>query len=235
MVRTQALTLVLTGLLVTATAPLPADTLTRIFAIAHSNGDFSKDGGGTAFAVRLPFTDSAASADKLRGHASYRRSGDTASLSIYQEPASSFESRPPLMWLRTRYAVTGSFIGRSALGQAVRVTVRHDQTDALGLISYPETDLIPASKYLPASRQDSYRADISRSIPASDIVAEISGTLVRENGRPPATCSERFYEADVQAPVEANSRICWANVRIQRVAFTRRSTGEVIKQWVVTP
>ena len=233
MVRSAALMAVLA-----AVAPSGAGAgLSTEFRSLHSEGALGPELAGRPFRIVLPLMRSEAAARATRNHVTYRVSQGELTLNFSHDPASSYIGYPELISLQTRYANAGSFVGRSGLGVKVRVSKRQDQTDAIALVSAPETDVIPASKYLPASHRSSFSASIP--LPAAQAAAMgantdavIEGVIAKLSNGSTGACEDRFFEGDMSQPTDVRDQRCWIGADVKSVSFRQRTDGRVIKEWV---
>lgn len=220
--------------LILASAVVPAVVSPLDYLLSAAQAETPVDESsviGKAFVVTLPFTVDDATVGTNRTHARYRHGHGDDALILNVDPASSYEERPPLIKLITRYASAGSFAGRSGLGVRVRVQKRQDRTSSIALVSAPLPDELPASQFLPASRMTDYFYSTEAPIRPSDLEVIIEGVTAKLPSGKMTGCANDFYAADVQTPVDVRVRTCWVGANVTRIAFRQRSTAKVLKEW----
>ena len=67
---------------------------------------------------------------------------------------------------------------------------------------------------------------------AMDAALVIEGTIQALDGGKLSICKPNYIEAQIDAPTEIYGSECWVGANVSRIAFIRKSTGEVLKEWV---
>ena len=216
-------------------AAVGAVDLQQSFASAHHGKPVNADLVGRPFQISVQFGKLGAASG---GQSSSQYIEGGLRLSLKREEAGRFADppHPALLLLRTQYASAGSFRGQTSRGMRVRVAVRSDETDALALISAPETDLIPATEFTPATHLYTYMADFPMSKAeaarlAPDVEAIIAGRAALLPDHKVYECDTSFYGATVDAPVDVHGHRCWIAADVQRLWLRRRSPGQTPKEW----
>ena len=140
-----------------------------------------------------------------------------------------------------------SFVGTNAFGATVRVQVESFDANGLAMFERPAgganpympADVSPqVASYLP--QRASYSLDLelppaeARRV-SSDAGLLVEGTLAAFPDGKPSICKPIYIEATVANPLRLYGEECWVGARVRRIAFARRSTGEVLKEWVAAP
>ncbi len=204
---------------------------------------------GTAFTITVPFTGTSdALADYsdgsllllvplereyLRGHL-----GDT------------LFSKPGFMAFRVsshdRHGA--SYVGQNGYGARTVVSVASGTEAGLAIVSRPEGEFSPLTETpdilrtsTDAKMLEEEKSNYSVRIPLDGPTAKrlrddaqivIEGSFAKLADGTLASCNTLYGAATVDSPTEVMVDRCYVGAKVTRIAFTRRSTGEVIKEWV---
>ncbi|MCB2058736.1 MAG: hypothetical protein H6916_03840 [Novosphingobium sp.] len=136
----------------------------------------------------------------------------------------------PVFILDERIASGGSYVGQNAFGASVRVNVSRHYRDGVAILDAPGiTDVRTMSRA-------SYETKLTLSGPgarevARDTVVELEGRLGRLDIGRLARCTSDYIGPTIDAPSEHTMHTCFVGAVVERVAFVRRSTGEVLQEW----
>jgi hypothetical protein len=137
-----------------------------------------------------------------------------------------------------------SYVGSNAYGASVRVDVFDQNEDGLVFASAPVGEESPyTSKFStiagldpPSLPRNSYwlRFDLSGSAAkrlALDTVLVVEGAIRRFDDGKLDKCESNYVEPKIDTGYEQYGSKCWFNADVSRIAFVRKSTGEVLKEW----
>lgn len=153
-----------------------------------------------------------------------------------------FRSQPPLEYilLGVRQRFGAGYKAQNAYGASVDVVQATTTRDGLALVSVPRG--LPNPYYEPGPYSspnpddNEFWVKLRMDGPAAkelmlDTDAVIEGVYSALPGGSSATCLSDFDKATFTAPVESTTVTCGVGARVNRIAFVRRSTGEVIREW----
>jgi hypothetical protein len=66
---------------------------------------------------------------------------------------------------------------------------------------------------------------------ATDAALVIEGNIAPLEGGKLSVCKANYIEPQIDAPIEVYGSECWVGANVTRIAFLRKSTGEVLKEW----
>jgi hypothetical protein len=134
------------------------------------------------------------------------------------------------------------YTAQNAYGAKVDVVQATNTRDGLALVSVPRglpNPYFDAGPYnmSPNPDDNEFWVKLPMDGPAAktvmldtDVVLEGTYAALPDGGS--ATCVSDYDKATFTAPVEDTTVTCGVGARLQRVAFVRRSTNEVIREWV---
>ena len=140
-----------------------------------------------------------------------------------------------------------NYVGSNAFGVTRTVEVVRLDEDGLAMLDRPEGEESPYTSSgpilpsiaarLPALPKKNYWVEMTLPGPearkvAMDAALLIEGTIRALDGGKLSYCKANYIEAQIDAPTEIYGSECWVGANVSRIAFIRRSTGEVLKQWV---
>lgn len=144
--------------------------------------------------------------------------------------------------VRSRYG----YLGANAFGASAKVTAKRVEVDVLAMLDRPEGEVSPyTSVYssLPNSLRptvqlprDKYWIELiisgseARKL-AADAGLLIEGTIGALAGDKLNHCKGFYAGATIETPNEVYGQRCWVGARVSKIAFIRRSTGEILKEW----
>lgn len=136
---------------------------------------------------------------------------------------------------------TRSYIGSNAYGATARIQVEKLEQNGLVFLDGPSGERSPFGvPGVPDLRPppDSYSAEFifpgpqARKI-ALDAGLLIEGTIALLPNAKLSMCKGIYGGPEIDHPLEVYGSECWVGARVSRIAFVRRSTGEVLKEWMV--
>ena len=141
----------------------------------------------------------------------------TETLSFRSEPIANFH-----VWYTEK--PTGSYVGTNAFGVRTRIA----RSSAISV-------LLSASS-LPGPRFGAYEAELTAPPEEARRIAADSGLLVEgelqaKPGQSPVSCSLNPGEPTISDPTDITTEECSFNATIDRVAFVRGPSNEVVKEW----
>lgn len=141
-----------------------------------------------------------------------------------------------------------SYNGTNAFGVSARVLVEKLEGNGLAMLERPEGDVSPymsefslspsLAARLPSPPKDTYWVEVALPGPqarelAQDARLVVEGTITAlENGKL-SICKGMYGGPRVGNPREVYGSECWIGAKVSRIAFVRRSTGQVLKEWVI--
>lgn len=186
--------------------------------IPFGNGDVVRPSGSSAFY----------SYDPDRGELKLVLSTTTVRAPASSKGGLSGLNYYDLIELGSRSRPGSSYIGQNAFGASARVSVRHDSSDGI----------VPIDRPGDGEGYRSYDIVLPLAGPAAravaiDSVARISGTLALLDNGKLGGCATSYAEPKIDSPTEVFASYCFAGAKVGRIAFIRKSTGEVIKEWTI--
>jgi hypothetical protein len=145
--------------------------------------------------------------------------------------------------------LTRSYLGSNAYGATRRVEVVRLDQDGLAMLARPQGEESPyalefrkadppnLAALMPPLPKDTYWLELplpgseARKV-AGDTAIVIEGTIVALDGGKVNLCKSNYIAPEVTAPTEIYGSECWIGANVTRIAFVRRSSGEVLKEWV---
>lgn len=142
---------------------------------------------------------------------------------------------------------TRSYTGTNAFGVTARVQVEKLQENSLAMLERPEGEVspyrsdspLPASpeSQLPPPPKDTYWVEVALPGPEARRLAQdarfvVEGTIASLHDGKLSICKGFYGEPKVDHPLEVYGSNCWIGANVSRIAFVRKSTGEVLKEWV---
>jgi hypothetical protein len=154
-----------------------------------------------------------------------------------------YNSKVKFLLINAQQTYGDSFTGQNAYGARVEVTRSIRQNDGLVLVTRPKGDYSPYYKPTPYYQKpigddgDSYWVKLTIDGPSAkalmmdtDVVYE--GIFFALDGQPSGICDTKVDKAKINAPVEETETTCAVPARVSRVTFVKRSTGEIIKEYI---
>lgn len=135
----------------------------------------------------------------------------------------------------------GSYTGSNAYGATREVSRSHNEKDALVIVSAPDAEPYPGmSDAVKFTTLDSYPfVQTTTGAIAKELVANsrfvIDGVIAPLSNGKLTGCYSDYGEATISSPYEISTRTCWVGVKVRRMAFVNKATGEVLKEWIDTP
>lgn len=142
--------------------------------------------------------------------------------------------------------VTDSYTGTNAFGVSARVKVERLEQNDLAMLERPEGEVSPYQSSiklmpsiearLPPPPRDTYWTEVVLPGPQARKLALDAGLVVEgeiatlANGKL-NRCKGIYGGPEVDHPLEVYGSECWVAAKVTRIAFIRRSTGEVLKEW----
>ncbi|WP_288804430.1 hypothetical protein [uncultured Novosphingobium sp.] len=131
-----------------------------------------------------------------------------------------------------------SYVGQNAYGATARVTAFKNTGAAIAFVSAPKAMLSPSRTRMGAQILDDTDWWLKIELPpseakalANDVVGVIEGRYARLPAGTPGACMSGGATATLDHPTDYYSETCYIGANIDRIAFVRKSTGEVIKEW----
>lgn len=122
-----------------------------------------------------------------------------------------------------------SYVGQNAYGAKAVIRVVNRLRGAVAMIDGPEPTGKPSdygnyefSQSLPGPQAKAIALDAQ--IVVDGVIAPLSPTRA-------VGCSSNYAEPTISSPTEVSIKTCYAGAKVSRIAFQRRSTGEIIKEW----
>lgn len=125
-----------------------------------------------------------------------------------------------------------SYIGQNAFGVQSRVEVSNRMYDAIALVDAPGMTGPDDTSYRSYTATFTLPGPEARQI-AADAVVRIEGTLALLGTGKLTRCTSDYNGPTIDHPTEITTNTCFAGARVDRIAFMRESTGEVLKEWHV--
>lgn len=134
---------------------------------------------------------------------------------------------------------TRSYVGSNAYGATARVQVVKLEQNGLVLLDGPSGERSPFGvPGVPDLRPppDSYSAEFTLPGPdarklALDAGLLIEGTIAALPNGKSNVCKAIYGGPEIDHPLEVYGSECWVGANVSRIAFVRRSTGEVLREW----
>ena len=133
--------------------------------------------------------------------------------------------------LGRRVAAGPSYAGQNVFGVSARVSVVRERYDAIAVLDAPGVTNLKDIHYPTYDVALSLAGPDARKV-AADAVVEIEGKLARLDNGHLARCTSDYSGPTVRHPTEKSMVTCSAGAIIRRIAFVRKSTGEVLKEWL---
>ena len=144
-----------------------------------------------------------------------------------------------------RQAPMRGYVGSNAFGATRHVEVEQLDENGLAMLDRPEGEENPyQSKFLkdepaidlPALPKDSYWLELPLPAPearrvAMDAALVVEGTIQPLDDGKLNVCKSNYSAPEIDAPIEVYGSECWVGANVRRIAFIRKSTGEVLKEW----
>ncbi|NIJ09401.1 hypothetical protein FHS31_003033 [Sphingomonas vulcanisoli] len=137
------------------------------------------------------------------------------------------------------HKMTGRYVGQNAYGATTEVTSFSGKSNALALVTQPAMMLSPSSfdRGLTMLEGTSYWVRLPLEPAAAktialdaDVVVEGTYTKLGDTDKI-VGCEISGGSATISLPVDSFDERCFIGVKVSRIAFVRRSTHEVIKEW----
>lgn len=142
-----------------------------------------------------------------------------------------------------------SYVGSNAFGVTARVQVVRLLEDGIAMLARPEgeenpyrstimKDTLPnVAQLLPHPPKNSYWLEMALPGPqarkvATDAALVVEGTIEPLEGGKLSICKGTYIEPKIDTAMEIYGSQCWVGANVYRIAFVRKSTGEVLKEWV---
>jgi hypothetical protein len=136
-----------------------------------------------------------------------------------------------------------SYRGSNAFGARANVKVTQLQQNTIAFVNAPRAEMSPYRVYDDFDRRmgitpklDTYWTELKLSGPAAralstDATLVIEGSIAPIKDGMPTYCTSIYGAATVSSPNEIYGSNCWVGAIVTRVAFVRKSSGDVIKEW----
>lgn len=142
-----------------------------------------------------------------------------------------------------------SYTGSNAFGVTARVEVVRLVEDGVAMLDRPEGEENPyqstimtntsptIAQLLPPRPKHSYWLEMTLPGPqarkvARDAALVVEGTIEPLEGGKLSICRGTYIEPKIDTGMEIYGSQCWVGANVRRIAFIRKSTGEVLKEWV---
>lgn len=134
----------------------------------------------------------------------------------------------------------GSSIGQNAFGATAEVRTFRNKGAAIAFLDSPKPMISPrraalGSKYLEDTdwwvRLDLPPAQAKAL--AADAIAIVEGTFAPLPNGQAGACHFGGVQATISRPTNYSSEVCYVGANITRIAISRKSTGEVLKEWTL--
>jgi hypothetical protein len=168
------------------------------------------------------------------GSAYYSYADGALTLSLSSEETKG--DRLPMLLRKPKLLAASSYRGQNGFGAAANVRTERLLYQGVALIEGPAG--VPTSRYAGITyvAPHDYWHRITLDGPEAkalaldtDIVVE--GKLANLPGGKAAACQTRISDPTISHPLEVFFTLCYAGAVVDRVAYVRRSTGAVLKEW----
>lgn len=178
--------------------------------------------------------------------AGYQYSDGVLTLNISptsRAPLSEMKRSVPTLKVSSSRRSLGSYTGQNAYGATATVRSSEWNDAAIAIVDSPKFMPPPEkagtsyAKYLPAREwwvQLTLPPSEAKAI-SNDTVAVLEGTYadLPYKKYPAGACSFSGSEATITSPYEVFIHTCFVGAKVARVAFVRKSSGAVIKEWTL--
>jgi hypothetical protein len=187
-------------------------------------------GAGKPFKVTMSFADTAKAA-------SYQYADGVLLLAL-SEVDSSKDAAQSVSVLVSRNRISHDrYAGVNGFGAQVPVESGTSLQDGLAVISAPPVMSAPPAVGEIEANGIVYWTTINSAGPSAKAIVNDTDVIIEGTMRLLATgklagCSDRFDLASFDHPQEWYWQTCYVGADITKISFTRRSTGQVLRQWV---
>ena len=192
---------------------------------------------GKPFKLVLPF----ANGDQTGGVGSAIYSYKDGQLLLDVSTTNAEPGGEPVIVGADRTMSSSSYVGQNSYGARARVVSKTALAQGVALISAPPGEQRSAYSERQTSLEPHdywYRATLSgpeaKAI-AHDADLVIEGTMAPLSNGKAAACLTSTVDATIGNPDEGLFLRCYAGANVRRVAFIRRSTGAVLREWAGDP
>ena len=193
---------------------------------------------GKLFKLTLPLSD--------RGEAAYHYADGVLTLDLsptLRAPTSEIRRTVPTLKVSSSRQSLGSYVGQNAFGATAKVTSSETDNAAIGIVDSPKAmqpvDLT-GSGIGRFGRATDWWTQLTlppaeAKATAFDTVAVVEGIYADLPYKKfsAGACSIDGRTATVSSPYETFVDTCFVGAKVTRVAFVRKSTGAVVKEWTL--
>jgi len=217
-------------------------TITAVRVSQHSTDKFAEPPAfpleGKSFKLTLPVIDGGEGSGAIVYD--YKDGAliiDASPRDVWPTSSGSGEALPSFKVSETSKSL-GSYVGQNAYGATAKVSAFKDTNTAIALVSAPKPMLSPSRVRIGAQLLGDTDWWIKLELPPAqakalvgDVMGIIEGKYTRLPSGKPGDCKSGGASATLDNPTEYYSETCYIGANIDRIAFIRKSTGEVLKEW----
>ncbi|MFL0588090.1 hypothetical protein ACH0BU_15805 [Sphingomonas olei] len=150
------------------------------------------------------------------------------------------KERLPALKVSSTTANLGSSLGQNAFGAVAEVRTFRNKGAAIAILNSPKPMISPRREAIGAKYLEDTDWWVRLDLPpaqakamAADAIAVVEGTFAPLPNGQAGACHFGGVSATIRNPTNYSSEVCYVGANITRIAITRKSTGEVLKEWTL--